>query len=83
MDEPTLDYEAVARLALQLSPADKVRLIERLAYRLRYDLGSLSPTPKRSLLGALAHLGPAPSAEEIDEARREAWNNSPREDVFE
>lgn len=36
--------------------------------------------PKRSLLGVLAHLGQAPSAEEIDEARREIWANFPRED---
>ena len=71
MDEKPLDYEEVAQLALQLSPADKVRLIERLAFRLRFDIGGMAPTPTRSLLGALAHLGPAPSAEEIDEARRE------------
>lgn len=29
--------------------------------------------PGRSIYGILADLGPAPSAEEIDEARREAW----------
>lgn len=29
--------------------------------------------PGRSIYGALAEFGPAPSAEEIDEARREAW----------
>lgn len=35
------------------------------------------PTSKRSLLGALAHLGPAPSAEDIDEVRREVWGGVP------
>ena len=29
--------------------------------------------PGRSIYGTLAEFGPAPSAEEIDEARREAW----------
>jgi hypothetical protein len=28
----------------------------------------------------LADLGPAPTAEEIDEARHEAWANFPRDD---
>ena len=37
--------------------------------------------PKRSLRGALADLGPAPSAEDIDEVRREMWPNFPRDDV--
>jgi len=37
--------------------------------------------PKRSLYGICADLGPAPSAEEIDESRREMWGNFPREDI--
>ncbi|MBI2760069.1 MAG: hypothetical protein HYX51_01420 [Chloroflexi bacterium] len=69
-------YEDVALIALQLSPADKVRLIERLAFRLRLEIANL-PTgreaPPPTYFGVLAHLGPAPSAEEIDEARREMW----------
>ncbi len=39
------------------------------------------PTLRRSLLGLWADLGPAPSAEDIDEARREAWANFPRDDI--
>ncbi|MCE7983364.1 MAG: GNAT family N-acetyltransferase [Caldilinea sp. CFX5] len=39
--------------------------------------------PRRSLSGALAPLGPAPSAAEIDQARTEAWANFPREDAKE
>jgi hypothetical protein len=41
----------------------------------------VKPAPKRSLLGLLADLGPAPSAEDIDEARREMWANFPRDDI--
>jgi hypothetical protein len=39
--------------------------------------------PYRSLWGALKDLGPAPSAEVIDEARQEAWANFPREHFYE
>ena len=36
--------------------------------------------PRGSLHGTLADLGPAPSAEDIDEAQREMWGNFPRDD---
>ena len=35
----------------------------------------------RSILGLGAPLGRAPSAEEIDEARREMWATFPRDDI--
>jgi hypothetical protein len=38
-------------------------------------------TAPRSLIGLCADLGPAPSAEEIDEARREMWAGFPRDDI--
>jgi hypothetical protein len=38
--------------------------------------------PRKPLAGRLRYLGPAPSAEEIDEARRELWKGFPREDLF-
>ena len=48
--------------------------------------GSLSAPPAKkpfpSFRGALSDLGPAPSAEDIDEMRREAWANFPREEFF-
>lgn len=85
MNETTTTLEEVINQALHLSAEDKVKLIERLASVLKYDLTEYGSAPqlesKRSLYGALAHLGKAPSAEEIDEARREAWANFPREDI--
>lgn len=39
-------------------------------------------TPRKSSLGALAHLNISISKEEIDEARREAWANFPREQFY-
>ncbi len=74
-------FEEVVNLALSLTPVEKVRLVERVMKTLERDIETVQPKPKRSLLGLCADLGPAPSAEEIDEARREAWANFPREDI--
>jgi hypothetical protein len=38
-------------------------------------------TISRGFIGLCADLGPAPSAEEIDEARREMWAGFPRDDI--
>ena len=43
--------------------------------------GSLPKKPTNSALGALAYLGPAPSAEEIDENRVEMFANFGRDDM--
>ncbi|MBN2394622.1 MAG: hypothetical protein JXR84_28080 [Anaerolineae bacterium] len=75
----TVDLTRVFGLAKQLSATDKVRLIELLAPQIRSDLAR--PARRRSLLGLCADLGPAPSAEVIDAARREAWGGFPREDI--
>ncbi len=44
-------------------------------------LAEIEQRPLRSLYGALADLGPAPSAEDIDEMRQEAWANFPADDI--
>jgi hypothetical protein len=75
----TLDE--VLKLAKQLSLVDKVRLIERVAPEVERDLAGSQETQSRSLLGLLRDLGPAPSAEEIDAARREAWAELPHDDL--
>jgi hypothetical protein len=43
--------------------------------------GQPSSAPKRSFYGLWADLGKAPSAEEIDEVRAEAWANFARADI--
>jgi hypothetical protein len=73
--------EEVLKLARQLSPIDKVRLIERVAPEVERDLATQSRGGSPSLLGLLKDLGPAPSAEEIEAARREAWGPFPRDDI--
>jgi hypothetical protein len=74
-------FDHVLDLAQKLPPADQARLVERLAPTIVRALTGAQSMPRRSLRGILADLGPAPSAEDIDEARREAWSNFPREDI--
>lgn len=78
-NEPTFDE--VLRLVRQLSPADRRRLIERVAPEVESDQPSRESRRDRSLLGLAKDLGPAPSEEEIDATRKEAWAGFPREDI--
>lgn len=75
--------EDVLDLVDQLSAIDKVRVIEHVAPQIERELAGSSPArqPLRSLYGVLADLGPAPSADEIDEVQREMWANFPRDDI--
>lgn len=74
----------------QLSQQEKLQLIEALAYQVR----SSTPVPPPAVLvepradqrgserlyGILAGLGPSPSAEEIDQERKEMWGQYVGED---
>jgi hypothetical protein len=81
--------DTVLELAEQLSASDQLRLIARLTSKLADrapatplpEVGKGQEQPKFTTRGLLAHLGPAPSAEEIDEVRREMWANFPRDDI--
>lgn len=79
--QSTVTLKQILELVSQLSLLDKVRLIEGVAPQIERELSIVQPTPRKSLYGLCAGLEPVPSAEEIDEARREAWANFPREDV--
>jgi hypothetical protein len=76
---PTLD-EMIER-AKQLSTLDKLHLIEELIRDVRATIGQAPPAPFKSLYGTLADLGTAPSAEDLEETRREMLHNFPRDDV--
>lgn len=69
--QSTATLDEVFNLAKKLSPRDKIRLIEHMAPEIERDLLSSQPVPRKSLWGLWADLGPAPSAEEIDEIRRD------------
>ena len=80
--ENIVTLESITELAQHLSPLDKIRLIERLISGLDEAVVPAPPEPRDSLLGLWEDFGPAPTEEEIDEARREAWANFPREDYY-
>ncbi|MCT7949961.1 hypothetical protein NG798_09200 [Ancylothrix sp. C2] len=73
--------QEVLQLAKQLSSVDKMRLIQQIAPDIEQELMVSNNKPRKSLWGLCADLGPAPSAEEIEEMRQEAWANFPREDI--
>ncbi len=64
MADHTLSYETVYTLAMQLSRAERARLIAQIASTLVEEPGG---HPRRSLRGILSGYGPAPSAEDIDQ----------------
>jgi hypothetical protein len=70
-----MKLEQVLPLAKQLSLIDKVHLIQQLASEIERELSQIESQPRRSLWGLCADLGSAPSAEEIDEARRDIWGS--------
>jgi len=82
--EPLSPVEQVRELAKALAAQDKLRLIADLAQQLQEEpKPAPSKKPFRSIYGIAAHLGPGPSAEDIDEMRRDAWANFPREEFYE
>jgi hypothetical protein len=74
-ESESVTLEQVVSLARQLPPLDKVHLIERIAPDIERDMHQQQPL--KSLLADRVRrsLGPAPSAEDIDEIRREMWGN--------
>lgn len=80
MDQPLAEirFDEVWELVRRLSPREKVRLIERIAPDIEAALTIGSIRESKSLLGLLADLGPAPTDEEIQSARLEAWSGFPR-----
>ena len=66
-------------LVQQLSPADKVRLIERIVPDIKRELQAAQATPRKSLRGLWRGLDI--TEEEIAEARQEMWGKFPREDI--
>jgi len=75
MSTKTLRVNEVLAWAAHLPVQERARLAELLIANVVRDLGESLPTPRRSLLGILSDCGPAPSDEDIAEARREMWGN--------
>lgn len=67
-------------LLRQLPPRERLRVIAQALPEAERDL-SEATRPLKSLRGLWKGLGFDISAEEIDQARREAWTNFPQEDI--
>ena len=80
MSAAEVTIERILNLAAHLQPNEQAQLISRLAAVMEKSVPVAATEPRPSLYGALADLGPAPSAEDIDEVRREMWANFPRDD---
>ncbi|HZS86117.1 MAG TPA: hypothetical protein VFE42_01335 [Chloroflexota bacterium] len=72
--------EQVKQLATQLSPAERAQLAAWLKDRADEMTPSSQPS-SRSLYGLLADLRPSSADADIEAARREMWDNFPREDI--
>ena len=79
MNQTATELEQVVALARNLSPLDRVRLVERIMATLESELANGEKKPKRSVYGLWSDV--SVSEEDIDEARREMWGNFPREDI--
>jgi hypothetical protein len=66
-----MTIDEIHALVNQLPRDEQARLIGIIAQDLAKE--AVPPPKGQSFRGILKHLGPAPSAEEIDEARREMW----------
>ena len=77
--ENIIPLEKVLELAKQLSPMDKLRLIERIAQRIERDLKASTGEQHKSLRGLWRGLHI--TEQDIAEARRDMWADFPRENI--
>jgi hypothetical protein len=71
--------EQVLNLAKQLSPLDKVRLIEQVTPQLKRELVASQPLPRKALRGLWR--GVDTTDRDIIEIRQEMWSDFPREGI--
>jgi len=72
--------DTVLDLMRQLSPRDRLKVLVLALPEIEQEL-AVPPGPLESLRGLWKELDFDITAEEIDQARREAWANFPREDI--
>ena len=81
MSDPLFDH--VVSLAHDLSPDERLRLIAELASGLADEKGrgEVSVKPLPSVRGLLKGLGPSPSGQDFDDARRAMIEDMTREEI--
>jgi hypothetical protein len=70
--------ENLIKMTKQLSPLEKLRLVEGVLPDIEAGLQQTEAPVLKSLYGTLSNLGPAPSAEDIEAVRREMFQSVPR-----
>jgi hypothetical protein len=75
-----MNLQEVINFAKQLSAVDKLRLIQQITPDIERELVNKHEA-RKSLWGLCADLGQAPSADDIDESRKEEWANFLPEDI--
>jgi hypothetical protein len=81
MPEKTAVLDDLIKMAKQLSPLEKLRLVEGVLPDIEAGLQAAEGPSLKSLHGTLSSLGPAPSAEDIEMVRREMFENFPRTNI--
>ena len=71
---------AALKAIRQLPPRERLKILVEEIAEAEKELPGETAEPVVSLWGLLEKYGPAPSAEDIDEMRREVWANFPRND---
>jgi len=72
--------DTVLDLLRQLPPRDRLKVLAQALPEIEQEL-AVPPGPLESLRGLWKDLDFDITLEEIDEARREAWANFPRDDI--
>ena len=75
----SITLEEVVNLAKQLSPLDRIRLIEQITPHLKRDLIASPSQPRKSLRGIWKGIDI--SEADITEVKAEMSENFPREDI--
>ena len=81
MADHTDVLENLIKMTKELSPLEKLRLVEGVLPDIEAGLQQSEAPLLKSLYGTLSNLGPAPSAEDIEAVRREMFQNFPRTDI--
>ncbi len=74
-------YEKIRDKAMRLDPERQLELIADLTRNFRENYTPPPRNPAKSLWGICKDLGPVPSDEEIEEARRDLWGSYTHEEV--
>jgi hypothetical protein len=80
VSDRNMTLQELMRWAEKLSAIEKRQLIEKITAEMASESAEVNQ-PRPSLWGICADLGQAPSAEDIDKTRREAWGDFTAEDL--